>query len=129
MSVRIRTCSRVSADGGGLDDTGEGETTAMISVRLMEDGLPRARSGRGHQRAAQPESALAPVYPHSTLPGLQPFVNFPMPVSGAVCGLPGALSTIVSVPVLVLSPVGVKVTLIVQKAPAAKEPGQSWVLP
>ena len=133
----------------------------MIFARLMDGGLPRGWSGPGRQRAAQPESALAPVYPNSALPGLQGvfvnfpmppsdavcglpgalstivnvpvlvpiptgpeghihcFVNFPTPVSDAVCGLPGALSTIVNVPVLVWSAVGWKVTLIVQKAPAA----------
>jgi hypothetical protein len=43
----------------------------------------------------------------------------PVPVSVTVCGLPVALSVIVSVPVRVPPAVGVKVTLIVQLAPAA----------
>jgi hypothetical protein len=43
----------------------------------------------------------------------------PVPVKAAVCGLPLALSFMVSVPVLVPVAVGVKVTSIVQLAPTA----------
>ena len=45
----------------------------------------------------------------------------PVPVRLTVCGLPGALSVIVTVPVRVPVAVGVKVTLMVQLALAAKE--------
>src|SRR5437667_4987416 len=44
---------------------------------------------------------------------------WPVPLSETACGLPAALSAIVSEPTRVLLPVGVKVTLIVQLAPAA----------
>jgi hypothetical protein len=45
----------------------------------------------------------------------------PVPVSVAVCGLPAVLSTMLNVPVRVPAAVGLKVTLIVQLAPAATE--------
>ena len=44
----------------------------------------------------------------------------PVPIRLTSCGLPGALSVIDSVPVRVPICVGLKVTLIVQLAPAAK---------
>ena len=43
----------------------------------------------------------------------------PVPVSATVCGLPTALSVMVTTPVLVPVAVGLKVTLRVQLAPAA----------
>jgi CRISPR/Cas system-associated exonuclease Cas4 (RecB family) len=45
--------------------------------------------------------------------------TIPVPVKATVCGLPLALSFTVSVPVLAPVAVGVKVTLMVQVAPAA----------
>jgi hypothetical protein len=51
----------------------------------------------------------------------------PVPVRLIVCGLPGALSVTVIVPVLVPDCVGVKVTLIVQVAPTPTEPPQVFV--
>lgn len=45
----------------------------------------------------------------------------PVPVSGIVCGLPAALSVIVTAPVRVPVAVGLNATLIVQPAPAATE--------
>ena len=53
----------------------------------------------------------------------------PEPVRLAVWGLPGALSTIDSVPVRLPAAVGVNTTLIVQCAPAATEAPQSLVWP
>ena len=47
-------------------------------------------------------------------------VFLPVPVSGTVCGLPTALSVMVKVPVLVPEAVGLKVTLRVQLALAAR---------
>jgi len=54
---------------------------------------------------------------------------YPMPDKATVCGLPasGASSAIDKVPVRVPEAVGVNVTLMVQFAPAAKEPGQLLV--
>lgn len=46
----------------------------------------------------------------------------PLPVSWSVCGLPAALSVTVSVPVRAPDAVGVKVTEMVQVAPATKLP-------
>src|SRR5258706_15082825 len=51
----------------------------------------------------------------------------PVPVRLAVCGLPAALSVTVIVPVRVPAAVGVKVTLMVQFAPAATEVPQVLV--
>jgi hypothetical protein len=51
----------------------------------------------------------------------------PVPESETVCGLPGALSLIDSVPVRVPVAVGVKVTDIVQFAPAARDVVQAVV--
>jgi hypothetical protein len=51
----------------------------------------------------------------------------PVPVSVIVCGLPDALSVTVTVPVRVPVVVGVKVTLMVQFAPAAKLAPQALV--
>src|SRR5205823_1091657 len=45
--------------------------------------------------------------------------SVPVPESATVCGLPGALSVIVSVPMREPSAVGVNVTLTAQLAPAA----------
>src|SRR6266852_8238343 len=50
-----------------------------------------------------------------------PAAAAPVPLEVSMCGLPGALSVIVTVPVRVPVAVGVKVTLIVQLALAAKE--------
>src|SRR5271157_4488534 len=47
----------------------------------------------------------------------------PVPVRGTVCGLPTALSVIVSVPVRAPTAVGANVTLMVQFAPAASVAG------
>ena len=49
----------------------------------------------------------------------------PVPARLAVCGLPGALSEMDKVPVRVTSAVGVKVTEIVQLAPAANVLGDN----
>ncbi len=51
----------------------------------------------------------------------------PVPVKDTVCGLPLASSVIVMAPVRVPVAVGVKVTLIVQLAPAATELPQMLV--
>ena len=51
----------------------------------------------------------------------------PVPESDTVCGLPEALSAIVSAPVRVPDVVGVKATLIEQFAPAANDPPQPLV--
>ena len=51
----------------------------------------------------------------------------PVPVKLAVCGLPGALSVTVIVPVRVPATVGVKVTLMLQFEPAAREVPQVLV--
>ncbi len=51
----------------------------------------------------------------------------PVPVRLTLCGLPAALSVIDSVPVRVPVAVGVKVTLMVQLAPAATEAPQVFV--
>ena len=47
----------------------------------------------------------------------------PVPESGSVCGLPAALSVIVSVATRMTAAVGLKVALIVQLAPAASVDG------
>lgn len=52
-------------------------------------------------------------------------VRVPVPVKGAVCGLPGALSVMDSVPVRSPSAIGVNVTDIVQLAPAPNLLGAS----
>ena len=49
------------------------------------------------------------------------FVVVPIPVRLTVCGLPAALSVTLSVAVLVFDVVGVKVTLMLQLAPADSE--------
>ena len=54
-------------------------------------------------------------------------VRFPVPERLAVCGLLLAESVTVRVPVLAPLIVGVKVTLIVQVAPAESVPGQGFV--
>ena len=51
-------------------------------------------------------------------------VPLPVPLSGNVCGLSGALSVMVTLPNLVPPEVGVKVTVMVQEAPAGKVRGQ-----
>jgi len=48
----------------------------------------------------------------------------PVPLSGSFCGLPGALSVMVTLPFRVPAEVGVKVTVMVQEAPAGKVRGQ-----
>jgi len=52
-------------------------------------------------------------------------VPVPVPVRGSLCGLPGAMSQIVTTPDLVPAAVGVNLTLSVQEAPAGKMAGQS----
>src|SRR5437868_6188749 len=62
--------------------------------------------------------------PKSRLMGANPTAGaVPFPLSGTVCGLPPASSATDSVPVRAPEVVGVKVTLIVQLAPAAKVAG------
>src|SRR6267143_1582181 len=63
-----------------------------------------------------------PVLPFLTVtvPGAVNVKSQPVPVNGTVCGLPPALSVIVSVPVRAPNAVGANVTLILQFAPAAK---------
>jgi hypothetical protein len=51
-------------------------------------------------------------------------VPLPVPLSGSLCGLPGALSATVTAPNLVVAEVGVKITRNVQEAPGAKVAGQ-----
>ena len=51
----------------------------------------------------------------------------PLPFNETVCGLPEALSVIVTAPLTVPPACGVKVTLIVQLAPPAREAGQLLV--
>jgi len=51
-------------------------------------------------------------------------VPLPVPLRGSFCGLPAALSVMVTLPFRVPAEVGVKVTAIVQEAPAGKERGQ-----
>src|SRR6267378_6356778 len=66
-----------------------------------------------------------PVLPFLTVtvPGAANVKSQPVPVNGTVCGLPPALSVIVSVPVRAPTAVGANVTLIMQFAPAAREAG------
>jgi hypothetical protein len=63
-----------------------------------------------------------------TLAGANVTGSTPVPDSGTVCGLPGALSVIVRFPVRSPSWVGVNVTLITQFAPAASVAPQGFVL-
>ncbi len=67
---------------------------------------------------------MAEADPPEVTPKLK---SSPEPESATVCGLPDALSLIERVPVLVPPAMGLKVTLKVQFAPAAKEPPQSFV--
>jgi hypothetical protein len=53
----------------------------------------------------------------------------PVPVKLTVCGLPVALSAMLTLPVKVPVVVGVKVTLIVQAAPAATDDPHVFVSP
>jgi len=71
--------------------------------------------------ARTPASSIR-FLPLVKLPEITLLFYCPVPVSATVWGLPGALSTMVSVPLWPPATVGggVKVTLIVQKAPAAK---------
>jgi len=55
------------------------------------------------------------------------FAVVPMPLSVTFCGLPLALSVMLSAAVRVPDAVGLKVTLTVQLAPAANELPQVWV--
>jgi len=55
------------------------------------------------------------------------FAVVPMPLSATFCGLPLALSVMLSAAVRVPDAVGLKVTLTVQLAPAANELPQVWV--
>jgi hypothetical protein len=55
------------------------------------------------------------------------FLYKPVPVNATVCGVPAALSATFSVALRVPARVGIKVTLIVQLAPAANELPQVWV--
>ena len=73
------------------------------------------------------------VAPTATLPKLSEAgesfktmlrVPLPVPLSGSLCGLPDALSTMVTLLDFVPGEVGVKVTLSVQEAPAANVAGQ-----
>jgi hypothetical protein len=66
--------------------------------------------------------------PNTTAAGLEITEGLePKPPRVTVCGLPGALSATVIVPLLKNVAVGVKVTITVQVAPAAREVGQSCV--
>jgi hypothetical protein len=55
------------------------------------------------------------------------FAVAPIPLSVIFCGLPAALSVMLSAAVRVPLAVGLKVTLIVQLAPAASELPHVWV--
>src|SRR5437588_135880 len=63
-------------------------------------------------------SPKSTLFPYTTL-----FRSVPFPLSATVCGLPAALSPSDSVPVRAPKAVGVKVTSMVQLAPAAKVAG------
>ncbi len=75
-------------------------------------------AGRTHRHAAETERGRgkrqddAAAYPLA------------VPLRGSLCGLPGALSQMVTAPDLVPAEVGENVTLSVQEAPAAKVVGQ-----
>ena len=49
----------------------------------------------------------------------------PMPLRGTICGLPGALSVMLSAAERVPDAVGLNVTLMLQLAPAAKNENQA----
>src|SRR5579863_8198268 len=71
------------------------------------------------------------VLPTATLPKFKvvgaSFTNVPVPVSETVCGLPAALSATDTLAVRVPELAGLKVTLMVQLAPAATEVPQVLV--
>jgi len=67
-------------------------------------------------------------FPKLTAFGVSVTGNKPTPVKEVVCGLPAALSVTFNVPVRVPGIVGVKVTLIVQLAPAARVAGETGQL-
>ena len=54
------------------------------------------------------------------------FTVVPIPLRVTFCGLPAALSLMLSAAVRVPLAVGLKVTLMLQLAPAANEPPQVW---
>jgi hypothetical protein len=65
--------------------------------------------------------ASSPTEPKFKLVG-ESFAVVPIPLNVTFCGLPAALSLTLNAAVRVPDAVGLKVTLIVQLAPAAKEP-------
>jgi hypothetical protein len=71
------------------------------------------------------------VVPMATVPKFRlvgkSFAVVPTPPSGTCCGLPAALSLTLSAAVRVPLTVGLKVTLILQLAPAANELPQVWI--
>jgi hypothetical protein len=71
------------------------------------------------------------IVPMATVPKLkllgESFAVVPIPLSGTCCGLPLALSVMLNAAVRVPVAVGLKVTLVVQLAPAANELPQVWV--
>jgi hypothetical protein len=71
------------------------------------------------------------VVPVATLPKYRlvgdRFAVVPIPLSDTCCGLPAALSVRPSAALRVPVAVGLKVTLMVQLAPAAREVPQVWV--
>ena len=74
--------------------------------------------------AVCPAATLAEPDPPEATPKVK---SSPEPESPTVCGLPEALSVTERVPVLVPPAVGLKVTVIVQFAPAARAPPQLFV--
>ena len=88
-----------------------GVSGTVVSARLVE---AHAKPGGPHR--IDPPHVKDP----EPLPPVIHLAAIPVPVSDTVCGLPVALSTTESVPVLVPTAVGVNVTLIVQNAPIAR---------
>src|SRR5438309_11885845 len=70
----------------------------------------------------KPVSAL-PLFTRQNPAPLAP----PVPDNATFCGLPAALSVMLTAALRVPMAVGLKVTLIVQLAPAANELPQAWV--
>src|SRR5256712_7404189 len=72
-----------------------------------------------------------PIVPIATTPKLkltgESFAVVPIPLSVTFCGLPAALSLMLTAAIRVPLAVGLNVTLILQLAPAANELPQVWV--
>ena len=97
---------------------------APLQVKVMAPDNPPSPPTLKLYAAAWPAAAVAEVEEPE---GTTRLKSCPVPVSPAACGLPLALSEMVSAPVLVPVAVGVKVTEMVQLAPALTEPPQVLV--